>query len=65
MVAFSGNAGPDTLEGKPVGAVYTCIKIADKYYINYDILEGSRNEIRSNIVNITKDRIIHLLEKGD
>lgn len=65
MVAFSGNAGPDTLENKPVGAVYTCIKIYNDYYINYDVLEGSRNEIRLNIVNLTKDRIIKLLGKGD
>ena len=66
IVSFSGNAGPSKLEGKPVGSIYTCIKIYNRYHIYYDQLKGSRSEIRQEIVEITKDRIIELLtKKGD
>lgn len=60
-IAFSGNAGPDALENKPVGAVYTCIKINNEYFVYYDELNGDRNMIRNEVVRLGKDRIIQLL----
>lgn len=66
IVTFSGNAGPKKLDDKPVGAVYSCIKIFNRYHIHYDELKGNRNQIRQEIVKITKTRIIDLLtKKGD
>ena len=43
-VSFTGNAGPDAMEGKPVGEVYIGIAYEDVvvYKLN---LEGSRKEI--------------------
>ena len=64
-VSFTGNAGPNVLEDKSVGSVYTCIKYKNEYYNYYDQLNGSRNEIRAEIVEIVKDRLIQLIsEKG-
>lgn len=65
-ISFSGNAGPDVLEDKPVGAIYTCIKLFDDSVVYYDELKGSRNEIREEIVQISCERIIALInKKGD
>lgn len=65
-VSFSGNAGPVALEGKPVGAVYSCIKIKENYHVYYDEFKGNRDTIRMQVVYLTKERIITLInEKGD
>ena len=45
-VSFTGNAGPDTLENKDLGLIYTSIKINKKLYSFKDKLSGSRNQIR-------------------
>ena len=63
-VAFSGNAGPNTLENKQVGLVYTCIVIIDETYNYCDKLSGNRNEIRKKIIDLVKIRLIDLL-KGE
>ncbi len=61
-VSFTGNAGPDVLEGKPAGLVYTCIEIGDQANVYEDLLRGkSRNEVRSEIVRLTAERIRELL----
>ena len=65
-VSFTGNAGPDTLENKDLGLIYTSIKINDKLYSFKDKLSGSRNQIRKEIVAIVKTRLIKILEeKGE
>ena len=65
-VSFTGNAGPDTLENKDLGLIYTSIKINKKLYSFKDKLSGSRNQIRKEIVEIVKDRLIKILEeKGE
>lgn len=65
-VSFTGNAGPDVLENKDVGLVYTCIKIHDKYFNYSDRLSGERNIIRHEIIDLVKTRLIELLkEKGE
>jgi len=56
-VSFTGNAGPDAQEGKPVGLVYTGIYIYDKCYLFEDHLLGDRKTIRETIINKTCDRI--------
>ncbi|MEF9961404.1 MAG: CinA family protein [Erysipelotrichaceae bacterium] len=59
-VSFSGNAGPDTLEGKPVG--YVCCAIATPTdLISFTLqLSGSRNEIRLKAVNEMVKRVLSL-----
>ena len=61
-VSFTGNAGPEVLEGKPAGLVYTCIEIGDQANVYEDLIrDKSRNEVRSEIVRLTVERIIELL----
>lgn len=45
-VSFTGNAGPDAMEGKPVGRVYSTIAMNDLLYSFCLDLKGTRNEIR-------------------
>ena len=56
-VSFTGNAGPDTMEGKPAGLVYTCIIINDRVYPFCDQIDLPRNKLRQKIVDITIKRI--------
>ncbi|MBE6115674.1 MAG: CinA family protein [Erysipelotrichaceae bacterium] len=56
-VSFTGNAGPDVMEGKPAGLVYTCIIIKDRVYEFCDQIDLPRNELRQQIVNTTIKRI--------
>ena len=49
-VSFTGNAGPDAMEGKPVGRVYIGICYKDSvetYEFNFD---GNREEIRHKCI---------------
>lgn len=50
-VSFTGNAGPTSIEGKPVGLVYISFIIKDKSF-NYKLnLDGDRSMIREQCVN--------------
>lgn len=48
-ISFTGNAGPDVLEGKPAGLVYSAIAFEDAVYVYELQLYGERNEIRSHV----------------
>ena len=56
-VSFTGNAGPDAQEAKPVGLIYTCIYIYNRYYLYEDHLVGDRSSIRETIIDKTCERI--------
>ncbi|MDD6467885.1 MAG: nicotinamide-nucleotide amidohydrolase family protein [Erysipelotrichaceae bacterium] len=60
-VSFTGNAGPDVMEEKPVGEVHTAIALFDKVYVNTWQLSGTRNEIREKIVTLIKNQCMDLL----
>lgn len=45
-ISFTGNAGPDAMEGKPVGEVYIAITAYQYFEVRKLQLEGSRDEIR-------------------
>jgi PncC family amidohydrolase len=62
-VSFTGNAGPDTLEGKPKGLVYTCIAIKGEVHEFEDLIDLPRNELRLRIVELTGARLMELLNK--
>ncbi|WP_458258792.1 CinA family protein [Spiroplasma endosymbiont of Dactylopius coccus] len=49
-ISFTGNAGPNALENKPVGLVYVGIVINDNVWCEVLNISGNRNEIRSTIV---------------
>lgn len=55
-VSFTGNAGPDALEEKPVGLVYCGLAIHNQIFCYSFQLEGTRNEIRNILV-------LHMCEK--
>ena len=54
-VAFTGNAGPDAMEGKPVGEVYIAISTKEKTTVYPFNLKGDRLEIQSQAVKIAQD----------
>ena len=58
-VSFTGNAGPDAMEGKPVGLVYIGVAIYDKVEVYEFNLAGSRDDIQKEGVN----NALEILEK--
>ena len=54
-ISFTGNAGPDAMEGKPVGEVYIGIAYEDVvvYKLN---LEGSRKEIALKAIDFAQKK---------
>ena len=45
-ISFTGNAGPEAMEGKPIGLVYLGIAYQNKVNVYKLQLSGSRKEIR-------------------
>lgn len=50
-VSFTGNAGPDTQEDKPIGLVYFAIRVKDKLYSYKLQFQGDRDLIRRQCVD--------------
>ncbi len=60
-ISFTGNAGPDVLEGKPVGLVYIGICI-NKISFTFECqFEGTRNEIRQQCINEGINKLLELI----
>ena len=60
-ISFTGNAGPTSMEGKPVGLVYIGVVI-DKTVFTFEyIFEGDRNTIRNKCVEAGINKILELL----
>ena len=62
-VSFTGNAGPNTLEGKPVGLVFSAMVVKEKTLVFEDYYQGKRNEIRKAIVKKTIERLLEILQE--
>ena len=58
-VSFTGNAGPDAMEGKPVGLVYIGVAIYDRIEVYELHLSGSRDDIQKEGVK----NALEILEK--
>ena len=60
-VSFTGNAGPDAMEGKPVGEIYIGLSSKDESLLFPFMLKGSRNSIQEegvkNALDIIKKKI--------
>ena len=54
-VSFTGNAGPDAMEGKPVGEVYIAVATYDGVKVYGHQLEGTREEIQKKGVELALD----------
>lgn len=63
-VSFTGNAGPDFMENKPVGLVYITIFVNDNYKIYECNFTGSRNEIRKECIQFAKEKLIELIKNN-
>lgn len=51
-ISFTGNAGPEAMEDKPVGKVYIAVSVYNQVIVtNYD-LAGTREEIREQCISI-------------
>ena len=59
-ISFTGNAGPDVMEGKPVGLVYIGLCYKDTTFVFEYYFEGSRNDIRKKCVEEGIKRILEL-----
>lgn len=60
-ISFTGNAGPDVMENKPVGLVYIGIAIKEKTFVYELHLSGNRNSIRNQCVNFGINKLIELI----
>ena len=56
-VSFTGNAGPDCMEGKPAGEVHIGIAWRTSCQVYSLQLEGDRNEIRQKAVEFALDKL--------
>ncbi len=56
-VSFTGNAGPDAMEGKPVGEVYIGLAYQDEVKVYPFLLKGDRNSIQEEGVKDALDII--------
>ena len=55
-VAFTGNAGPDVMEDKPAGMICTAIHVPGQTWTATDLLTGTRQEVREQIVQRVAER---------
>ncbi|MBE6114450.1 MAG: CinA family protein [Erysipelotrichaceae bacterium] len=60
-VSFTGNAGPGVMEDKPAGLVYSAISYDSNIWVFEDHLQGTRTEIRCQVVEKMKSRLLQLL----
>lgn len=61
-VSFTGNAGPTSLEDKPVGLVYIGICYKGTCFVYSNIFEGDRNKIREKCIEFAVETISSLIE---
>ena len=60
-VAFTGNAGPDAMEGKPVGEIYIGVCNHELARVQKFLLSGSREEIQRQAINLSYEMLYQLL----
>lgn len=60
-ISFTGNAGPNPMEGKDVGLCYIAVVIFDELYVNSFEFKGSRNQIRRLAVDSGSKLILKIL----
>ena len=64
-ISFTGNAGPDAMENKPVGEIYIGVCTQDLAQVQRYQLSGSRDEIQHQAVELGMEMLkIMLFEKN-
>ena len=59
-VSFTGNAGPDAMEGKPVGEVHIGIATKESAQVYSLLLKGNRNEIQEQAVEFALEKLLKI-----
>lgn len=60
-ISFTGNAGPSSMEGKPVGLVYIGLCIGETTFSFEYLFQGNREEIRNQCVSEGIKKILELI----
>ena len=60
-ISFTGNAGPTSMEGKPVGLVYIGVIVKETVFTFEYQLNGDRNQIRETCVKEGIKKILELI----
>lgn len=61
-VSFTGNAGPEAMEGKPVGEVHIGIASAQSAQIYSMQFSGTRDEIRNQSVEFALKKLLQVIK---
>lgn len=64
-VSFTGNAGPEAMEGKPVGEIHIGVAFIDTVQVHSFQLEGTREEIQNQAIGIAFDLLEEALNKNN
>ena len=59
-VSFTGNAGPEAMEGKPVGEVHIGITTKESAQVYSLLLKGNRNEIQAQAVDFALEKLLKI-----
>lgn len=62
-VSFTGNAGPEAMEGKPVGEVHICVATASSAQVYSLLLKGNRRQIQEQAVDFALDKLLEFKKK--
>ena len=61
-VSFTGNAGPEAMEDKPVGEIYIGIAYKDEVEVISCNLSGKRKQIQAQAMNIAIEKILEKIK---
>lgn len=61
-ISFTGNAGPDAMEEKPVGLVYIGIRIKSETFVFENNFSGNRESIRGQCIYFGINKLQELLK---
>ena len=64
-VSFTGNAGPTAMEDKKVGEIYIGVAFYDKVQVFSYQLEGSREDIQKEAINIAYEILEKKLQENN
>lgn len=63
-ISFTGNAGPQAMEEKPVGLIYIGIAYLDHIHTFCYHLSGTREDIKKQAILLGIEKILEILEKN-
>lgn len=60
-ISFTGNAGPNPMEGKEVGLCYIAVVVLEQVHVFKIKFKGTRNQLRRSAVNYGSKQILEIL----